>query len=112
MNSYFKHKDIHEFTWSSRGTKSIKDYVIANETISKLLKYITMAELNTDHFLLCTKLQFPPRWKNSKKCNKFNRRNDHPPPTKYKIRLLNYDSIKWLYRRIEEHLKKPQRAQI
>jgi hypothetical protein len=64
------------------------------------------AELNTDHFLLCMKLQFLRRWKKSKNCNKFNRRNDHPSQTKYKTRLLNNDSIKWLYRRrIEDHLK-------
>jgi hypothetical protein len=97
MNSFFKHKDIHKYTWCTQGTKSIIDYAIANEMT---------AELNMDHFLLCMKLQFPPRWKNSKNCNKFNRRNDHPPQTKYKTRLLNDASIKWLYRRrIEGHLK-------
>jgi len=116
MNSFFKHKDIHKYTWCARGTKSIIDYAIANEKTAKLVKDIRVyrgAELNTDHFLLCTKLQFLPRWKKSKNCNKFNRRNDHPPQTKYKTRLLNDDSIKWLYRRrIEDHLKTPQRTKM
>jgi hypothetical protein len=108
MSSFFKYKDIHKYMWCTQGTKSIIDYAIANEKTAKLVKDTRVyrgAELNTD-FLLCTKLQFLPGWKNSKNCNKFNRRNDHPPQTKYKTRLLNDDGIKWLYRRrIEDHLK-------
>jgi hypothetical protein len=79
------------------------------EKTAKLIKDIKVyrgAELNTDHFLLNARLQFPSRWKNSKNCDKISRRNNQLPQIKYEIRLLNNDSIKWLYRRrIEEHSK-------
>jgi hypothetical protein len=68
MNNFFKHKDIQRFIWGAFGTKSIVDYVIGNEKTA--IRVYRGAELNTDHFLLCTKLQVPPRWKNSKKYNK------------------------------------------
>jgi hypothetical protein len=38
MNSFFKHKDIHKFTWCACGTKSVTDYVIANERTEKVIK--------------------------------------------------------------------------
>jgi exonuclease III len=63
MNSFFKHKDIHKFTWQTRGSKSVIDYSIANEKAAKLFKDVRVyreAELDTDHFLLCAKLRFPP----------------------------------------------------
>jgi hypothetical protein len=63
-------------------------------------------KLNTDHFLLCVKLQFPPRRNNSNNCNKTNRRNNQLPQIKYKNRVNKDDSIKWIYRRRnEEYLK-------
>jgi len=30
MNTFFKHKEIHKFTWEARGHKSIIDYFITN----------------------------------------------------------------------------------
>ena len=33
MNTIFKHKEIHEFTWEGRGHKSIIDYFITNMKI-------------------------------------------------------------------------------
>ena len=30
MNTFFKHKEIHKFTWEARGRKSIIDYFITN----------------------------------------------------------------------------------
>jgi hypothetical protein len=56
------------------------------------------------HFLLCTILQFPPRWRNNKNCNKCNGKNNYL--LHIKCRLPNDDSTKWLYRRrIEEQLE-------
>jgi hypothetical protein len=60
--------------------------------INKYVRQYRGAEFSMDHFF-CTKLKFPRRWKNSKNCNKYNKRNNHLPQIKYKIRLLNYDSI-------------------
>jgi hypothetical protein len=113
MNSFFKHRDIHEFTWPARGSKSVIDYSIANEKAEKLFKDVRVyrgAELGTDHFLLCAKLRFPPGWKNNKSCNKSNKKL---PQSRYKTRLLNDNSKKWLYqRRIDEFLKQFEESQI
>jgi hypothetical protein len=49
--------------------RSIIDYVIANEKAAKLIKDVRVyrrADLNTNHFLLCTKLQFPPNGRKQK----------------------------------------------
>jgi len=32
-NSFYRHKDIHKFTWESRGTKSVIDYTIINDRL-------------------------------------------------------------------------------
>ena len=29
-NSFYRHKDIHKYTWEARGTKSVIDYIIIN----------------------------------------------------------------------------------
>ena len=31
INSFYRHKVIHRFTWEERGTKSIIDYIIIND---------------------------------------------------------------------------------
>jgi hypothetical protein len=103
---FFKHKDIHKFTWQARGSKSVIDYSIANEKAAKLFKDVRVyrgAQLDTDHFLLCAKLRFLPRWKNSKSYNKSNK---NIPETRYKTRLLNDNSTKWLYQRRTDELLK------
>lgn len=33
MNSFFKHKNIHTYTWQARGSQSIIDYVICNQKL-------------------------------------------------------------------------------
>jgi hypothetical protein len=102
--SFFKNKDIHRFTRCACETKSVINYVIAN--LTKDVRVYGGAEVNTGLFLLCSKLQFPPRRKNCKNYNKFNERNHHLTYIKFKIMLLNDSSIKWLYRRrIEEPLE-------
>ena len=35
INAFFKHKEIHKFTWEARGHKSIIDYFITNMKTSK-----------------------------------------------------------------------------
>ena len=32
MNDFFKHKELHKFTWEARGHKSIIDYFITNDS--------------------------------------------------------------------------------
>jgi hypothetical protein len=33
MNTFFKHKEIHKFTWEARGYKSIVDYFITCKSV-------------------------------------------------------------------------------
>ena len=54
MNTFFKHKEIHKFIWEARGHKSVTDYFIQKQWKS-------------DHYLLCAKVNFPPRWLNKGK---------------------------------------------
>jgi hypothetical protein len=70
MNIFFKHKEIHKFTWEGRGYKSIIDYFITNIKVSKIIQAIRVyrsIELDTDHYLLCAKVDFPPSWLNTNK---------------------------------------------
>jgi hypothetical protein len=68
-NSFFRHKDIHKFTWAERGSKSIIYYVIANK---KIWPYITDtrvyrgAEVDTDHFLVLCKIRTPKPYSQKK----------------------------------------------
>jgi len=32
-NSFYRHKDIHKFTWEARGAKSAIDYIIINDRL-------------------------------------------------------------------------------
>jgi len=67
MNTFFKHKEIHKFTWEARGHKSITDYFITNMKTSKVIQGIRVYisnEIDSDHYLLCAKVNFPPRWLN------------------------------------------------
>ena len=71
INTFFKHKEIHKFTWEARGHKSITEYFITNMKISKVIQDIRVYSSNgidSDHYLICTKVNFPPRWLNE--CNK------------------------------------------
>jgi hypothetical protein len=57
-------------------------------------------EIDSDHYLLCAKVNFPPRW--------LNRSNKKAPLKKeefFKVRLLTDESIRWLYtQRVKLHL--------
>ena len=73
MNTFFKHKEIHKFTWEARGHKSIIDYFITNMKTSKVIQDIRVYrsnEIDSDHYLLCAKVNFPPRWLNKSKKKK------------------------------------------
>ena len=61
MNTFFKHKEIHKFTWETRGQRSIIDYFITNMKTSKVIQDIRVYrsnEIDSDHYLLCAKVKF------------------------------------------------------
>jgi exonuclease III len=37
-NTFFRHKNIHKFTWETRGIKSIIDYIIINENLKNEIR--------------------------------------------------------------------------
>jgi hypothetical protein len=64
MNTFFKHKDIHKYTWSATGLQSIINYRITNEKTAKLIHDVRVyrgTELITENKLLCTKITSPPK---------------------------------------------------
>jgi len=78
INTFFKDKEIHKFTWEARGHKSIIDYFIANMKTSKVIQDIRVYrsnEIDSDHYL-CIKVNFPPRWlnKSNKKATRATKR--------------------------------------
>ena len=61
INTFFKHKKNHKFTWEARGHKSIIDYFIRNMKASKVIQDIRVYggnEIDSDHYLLCAKVNF------------------------------------------------------
>ena len=104
MNTFFRHKEIHKFSWEARGYKSSIDYFIANMKTSKVIQDIKVYRSNatdSDHYLLCATVNCPPRW-----LNKGNKKAPLKQEESFKVRLLNDESIKWLYtQRVKLHLK-------
>jgi exonuclease III len=65
MNTFFQHKDVHKYTWSVRGARSIIDYIICIQNTANLILDVRVyrgPELETDHYLVASLLRIPPRW--------------------------------------------------
>jgi len=100
MNNFFKHKEIQKFTWEARGHKSIIDYFITNMKISKVIQNTRVYrsnEIGSDNYLVCAKVNFPPRWLNGS-----NKKTPLKQDEFFKIRLLNDESIRCLYTQREK----------
>ena len=70
MDTFFKHKEIHIFTWEAIGHKSIIDYFTTNIKTSMAIQDVRVYrgnEIDSDHYLLCSKVNFPPHWLNKSK---------------------------------------------
>ena len=60
-NSFYRHKDIHKFTWEARGTGSIIEYVIINDRLKNNIEDARVfrgSEIDSDHKLVESKLKF------------------------------------------------------
>jgi hypothetical protein len=65
MNTFYKHKDIHKYTWSARNYQSLTDYFLANEKTAKMfldVRALRGLEIDSDHYLVQAKLRFSQRW--------------------------------------------------
>jgi len=111
IKTFFKHKEFHKFTREARGHKSIIDYFITNMKTSKVIQDIRVyrsIEMDSDHYLLCAEVNFPPRW-----LNKGNKKALLKQEEFFKVRWLNDESIRWLCtQRVKLHLNKTKENEI
>lgn len=57
-NSFFRHKEIHKYTWAARGLKSIIDYILSNTKLSPHIldtRAYRGCDIYSDHYLLISK---------------------------------------------------------
>lgn len=98
-NGFFKHKDIHKFTWIRGTRRTIIDYVLGKHNNKAKVEDIRVyrgAECNSDHYLLRSKLYLPF-------VNKTQPTDVQDTPfsiqiPKYKLHLLTDPSINFLYK--------------
>jgi len=67
-NSFYRHKDIHKFTWEARGNRSIIDYIIINDRLNSNIEDTRVfrgSEIDSDHKLVESKFKFLTHAKHS-----------------------------------------------
>jgi exonuclease III len=63
-NTFFRKKDIHKYTWSARGSKSISDYIIVKRRLKNLVQDIKIfrgSDIGSDHFLVTSRINLSSR---------------------------------------------------
>jgi hypothetical protein len=90
INSFFCHKEIHNFTWTNRGYRSITDYILANSVQNSMTPESTIA-ISSDHFAVLSRINIPTRWITNKRPS-VNKRKEY-----FTIHLLCEDSVRKLY---------------
>ena len=102
MNGFFQHRNVHTYTWTqtTRQLKSIIDYVIINQHTHfkpQDVRVYRGAECGSDHYLVTAKIYLPYR----KMRNKGESENEQQitlEAPRYKVRSLQQDSIRFLYK--------------
>jgi len=64
-NTFFRHKEIHKMTWSARGYRSIIDYILTNNKLSRLVndtKLFMVYDVTTDYYLLISQIRLSQKW--------------------------------------------------
>jgi exonuclease III len=77
-NTFFRHKDIYKYTWSARGSRSVIDYVLTNKKTSPLVKDTRAFRrygINTDHFMLVSRINIPQKMAQKQSNNKAGKRS-------------------------------------
>jgi len=100
-NGFFQHRNVHRYTWTqiARQLASIIDYVIIKQHTHfkpQDVRVYRGAECGSDHFLVIAKLYLPYR----KMRNEVGLENGQKitlNETRYKVRSLQQDSIRFLY---------------
>ena len=60
-NSFYRHKDIHKFTWKARGTKSVIGYMIISDRLKSNIedtRVFSGSEIDSDRNLVERKFKF------------------------------------------------------
>jgi len=70
-----------------------------NSKVIQDIRFYRSNELDSDHFLVCAKVNFPPR-----RLNKSNKKAPLKQEEFLKVRFLNDENIRWLYtQRVKLH---------
>jgi len=98
-NSFYRHKDIHKFTWEARGARPIIDCIVINDRLKSNIEDTRVfrgSEIDSDHKLVESKFKFLTHAKHS--YNKTDKTIYKKPPT-LKVHLLEQEPIRVLYRK-------------
>ena len=95
-NTFFrkKKKEIHKYTRSARGSKTIIDYIIVNRKLKNLvqdIKTFRSSDIGSDHFLVTSRINLLSRWKQQSNNRKLAK------DFVCKLHLLQEESIRRLY---------------
>jgi exonuclease III len=95
-NSFYRHKNMHKFTWEARGSRSIIDYIIINDRLKSNIEdtgVVRGSEIDSDHKLVGSRSGFTIRVKHySKERDK----TIHKKPVGFKAYLLEQESVRTL----------------
>jgi hypothetical protein len=94
-NTFFRHKNVHKFTWEARGVKSIIDYSTINENLNNAIRDTRVfrgSEIDTDHYLLESTFKIHRQYHTQRRSNNLIKINKT-----LKIHLLEKESIRILF---------------
>jgi hypothetical protein len=72
-NTFFRHKDIHKYTWHRGNSKTLIDYIIFNRKLKDAVTDTRVKrgkDIYSDHYLLISKINIFKRWKHYPKKQK------------------------------------------
>lgn len=99
-NGWFKHKDIHRYTWiqPTRNLKTIIDYIIIKQQTRLIVKDVRVMrglECGSDHHFLIAKIYFPHRQNIDQSTTQ--EAEEGEKDVRLNLESLNDDSTKFLY---------------
>jgi hypothetical protein len=89
-----QNRDIQKNTWSSRGYRSIIDYILVNDKLRPQVKEAHVYrgnDISSDHYLLISKIALWAKWRSIKP------RQTRAQEEVYKVYLFQEESIRILY---------------
>ncbi len=92
-NTFFRKRDIHKYTWSARGLRSIIDYFFINDKMRPQIIDVNVyrgCDIASDDYLIVAKLRIWMKWKSQKSRQRIQEEV-------YKTYLLQKESIQRLY---------------